>query len=366
MSESVIDKFIQNYYGLEIIIFVGSFLFCIIPKIIKKFDRLAKIFPILTLVSAGFLLGVLLLDFIPHMFPHDHDHSHNHDDDIYHRSITVGMVSAGIALLSLITIDQCIIKHDHCEEATEDVEEMHECHDKRNDKKDICEDKDINHHHCTKLDLSETNIIKHSHIKDVEECHEEEICLDKNKNVKGQDFGCCNTKMLQNTQSKTRALIYIFSISIHSFFEGLGMKPNGLGTYEFGILIHKILESFAIGTTLFNSAFSFKICVLMNVFYSLLTPLGIYIGKICSSNSFPIFKIPISYYFNGLALGSLMFIVFLEMIPGAFHKKGNKIFKMLGLIGGFIFSAIVITMTHSHAENSHGHHAHEPHSHQHH
>ncbi|KAK6090440.1 hypothetical protein P3W45_000537 [Vairimorpha bombi] len=341
MSNNLLDNFIQKYCGLEIIIFVGSFSFCIFPKIIKKVDKLARIFPILTLVSAGFLLGVLLLDFIPHMFPHSHKHHHD-EDDIYHRSIAVGMISAGVALLSLITIDQCVIKHDHCEEATEDVGEKHECGDK--------EEKNDSHHQCTDLDLSENNIIKHSHVKGVENCHEEEKYPER-ENIKRQDFGCCNTKMLQNTQSKTRALIYIFSISIHSLFEGLGMRPSGFGAYEFGILIHKILESFAIGTTLFNSAFSFNVCVLMNIFYSFLTPLGIYLGKIFSSDLFTIFNISISFYFNGLALGSLMFIVFLEMIPGAFHKKGNKSCKMSGLIGGFLFSAFIIIMTHSHQEH---------------
>ncbi|WUR02885.1 ZIP zinc transporter [Vairimorpha necatrix] len=292
MVKTYLNTFLQDYYGFEVGIFCLSFLFCLIPKAIKSVNRLTKIFPILTLSSAGFLLAVLLLDFIPHMFPHEH-HNHSHEKHEHHShgdiNTTVGMICAGLSLLCLIAIDQCVIKHDHCEDNQE--------HD----------------HH------------EHNH-------NEENI-------------GCCNTEMLQKTESKTKALIYIASISIHSFFEGLAIKPRDLGSYELGIVLHKILESFAIGMTLFNSAFSFPVCLLMNAFYSILTPIGMVISRNAAGNIYKIFDVPINFIFNGLALGSLIFIVFLEMIPGAFHKKGNKAYKMLGLILGFVLSSILIVMT---------------------
>lgn len=338
MPVDIFNKFAKDYFGLEIIIFTLSFVFCLLPKAIKKVDKLSKIFPILTLASAGFLLAVLLLDFIPHMFPHEHvvlnntpskhthnasqnccNHTHAHDDhDQAHYNTIVGMVCAGLSLLGLIGIDQCIIKHDHCEESHD--EHLHDTH----------------HEH-----------VHHFHSENIQQSN---ICNElESEDFINQDIGCCNTKMLKNTESKTKALIYIFSISIHSFFEGLAMKKSTFTSYEFGIILHKILESFAIGMTLFNSAFSFLVCLLMNAFYSFLTPLGMFISRYFGSNLFQIGKVPISVIFNGLALGSLMFIVFLEMIPGAFHKKGNKSLKMLGLVLGFVLSASLIVLTgHSH------------------
>lgn len=289
----------NNYFFIEALLFFASFISCLIPKGIKRFDKLSKIFPFLTLVSAGLLLAVLLLDFLPHMFlDHSHDKNHNHDHSHSKTQnydvITAGMLSAGVALLCLIGIDQCIINHNHCEENDE--------------------------HH------------EHSHTN----------------NIETEDIGCCNTKMLKNTKSKTQALIYILSISIHSFFEGLAFQKNkNFSSFELGILAHKILESFAIGTTLFNSALSFKVCIFLNIFYSLLTPFGIWLAYNHSGEAYKIGDVPISMLFKGLALGSLIFVVFMEMIPGAFHKSGNKLAKMGGLTLGFVISSITIYKSHS-------------------
>lgn len=292
----------NNNYFIETLLFLASFISCIIPKGIKKFDKLSKIFPFLTLVSAGLLLAVLLLDFLPHMLfdhshhknhSHDHSHNHSHSKTQSFEVITAGMLSAGVALLCLIGIDQCIINHNHCEENDE-----HEHHD-------------------------------HLHLEN-------------------EDIGCCNTKMLKNTKSKTQALIYIVSISIHSFFEGLAFqKKNNFSSFELGILAHKILESFAIGTTLFNSALSFKVCIFLNIFYSLLTPFGIWLAYNHSGEAYKIGHIPVSMLFKGLALGSLIFVVFMEMIPGAFHKSGNKLAKMGGLTLGFSISSLAIYKSHA-------------------
>jgi solute carrier family 39 (zinc transporter), member 1/2/3 len=303
-------------------VFSLSLMICILPKVVTRIGTIRRIYPFITLFSAGFLLGVQLLDLTPHMFEmSSHKHAHDGHRHEHPREMMLGFFVTGLSFLFLVAIDTFVLKHMHC-----DAENEH----------------GAGHHH-------------HSHEDEPAHSHSKTIPKDPvYGQVKGgalppasEQLGCCNTELIKSTKSKTQALIYILGISIHSFFEGLALNPTGgIGSLEMGLLLHKVLESFALGVPLFASGYNFKGNLSLALVYSSLTPLGIVLGGITDGFSeMTLMKC----VFQGLALGSIMFMVGVEMIPPCLTRtKGNPFLKMSVLVGGYVTSAAVIKLTDHH------------------
>ncbi|TBU02851.1 putative ZIP zinc transporter [Hamiltosporidium tvaerminnensis] len=298
--------------------FTISALLCVVPKILTKIKHVKTAFPYMTVFSAGLMLSVILQDFIPHLTSdgchssntkicpvhkktiskcpddcsakqkslddHHHDHKHHDHSSGAHSHFNYGFLIAGVTFIFLLGIDSIVLKHSHC------------------DNRDLIE----NHH-------------LHDHDK----------------------FGSCNTESLKYSTSKLQAFVFLISLSVHSFFEGLVFNGSGsMKTYEIGVLIHKALESFALGVTIFSTKFS-KVTIFLLIFvYSLLTPLGIVLANGISLNHIT------ENIFNGLALGSTLFIIFVEMIPPNFHSSDDNIAKVAVLFAGYSLTSLVIFLMH--------------------
>lgn len=296
----------MNQTGFIVLVFLVSFGTAVLPQFITKILIIKKVYTYLTALAAGFLFAVLMLEFIPHLFSEEKPHCTKHDlftedctgckdastghgkhhggghkgHEEHNDGNTKGLIAAGTAFLLLIAVDSLFLHHTHC--PTE-------------------------------------NHAQHDH----------------------DSIGTCNTSALKYTTSISQAIILIAALSLHSFFEGMAFsKKNnvkGLTGMEQGLVIHKILESFAIGVTMAASQFSTLSSILLLLLYSVLTPLGIIMAnglikyrKIC----------------DGLALGSTMFIVCVEMIPTLLHSKHKRI-ENVGIVGclgaGFVLTSILLT-----------------------
>lgn len=287
------------------------------------------LYPYIITFSAGFMLSVMLIDFIPHLIEPHHSHTHKtrmcplHKTNEYYECkkthtdddekelkklediesekakkndgkkhsckshFNKGLFTAGLAFIFLIAIDSIVLNHSHCDN-------KHEIEDHT----------------------------KHNH----------------------DSFGTCNTSALKYTTSMTQAIILILALSIHSFFEGLAInKDASSASFETGILIHKILESFTLGVTMASSKFGFSSVFVLSTAYSCLTPLGMFVSNRCAINN------TVKEIFNGLALGSTLFIACIEMIPPIFHSKStmtNNFIKIGCLAGGYLFTSAIITVFH--------------------
>ncbi|KAG5858797.1 ZIP zinc transporter protein [Encephalitozoon hellem] len=307
-----------------LIIFSSSLVVCLSPKMITSLKIVRRVFPFLTLLTAGFLLGVQLLELSPHMVTDCHEHSgHDHHHGHHtHESPMLGFFTAGLSFIFLLAIDTIVLKHKHCEEGEK----------KRHTHNAGCHGNDPHH----KVDAQGNHTQKTS-----------EKPLDAQTSAKeAERLGCCDpSEVIKNTSSKTQVFIYILGISIHSFFEGLAFNSiDKIGSLEMGLILHKVLESFALGVPLFTSGFNFSTGLILALFYSSLTPIGIMIG---SAPGF--FDQTIKNIFKGLALGSIMFMVSIEMIPPMFnHPKVSRIHGILTLLIGYLSSAAVIHCSHPH------------------
>ncbi|KAI5180295.1 solute carrier family 39 (zinc transporter), member 1/2/3, partial [Pancytospora epiphaga] len=274
-----------NVYVASAALFVISVVLCFLPKLIIAKAATKKIYPLITMLTAGIQLATILLDLVPHMLLYEHHHheegvqhhfngltqshshshsndhlktdSHNHSHD--HSHITSPLMVAGGVFIILLCVDILFLHGNSCSHEHSENDQSH---------------KHVHNH-----------LHNHSH----------------------ENIGTCNTSAIAKSSNRIQALIVLIAISLHSFFEGLSVSEKRItSTFAFGLLLHKILESFALGVAIFASLFGPLAKFFMVCFYSLLTPLGIIIASLLQSKDQTY-----AIWFNALSLGSLLFIVFI-------------------------------------------------------
>lgn len=264
-------------------VFIVSLILSSFPFIVKNRFGLKRASGELMMASGGFMLATALLDLVPHVCntadeKHDHhkgehDHKHSHKEQnssgCCSNKFYPGLFFAGVSYIFLLLIDTVIIKHSHCEKETDHFEHSH----------------DENGH-----------------------------CMD----------------VIKNTTSKLQAFLLLFSLSIHSIFEGLAVANSAGVSLWASLLIHKALESFSLGLTLFTTTFSKAFLSSMVFLYSMLTPLGMVLAEMVGKNKL------VTDFFNGLALGSMFFIVFVEIVSPQLHNSHNNKKKMFFFMSGYL------------------------------
>lgn len=390
----------SNVIVLSTVIFVISLVMCYLPSTISSTKFLKKFYPFVTIAAAGFMLAMLLMDFIPHVngsckqqshihsnkndhktrhsledckepatcqehrsdvLTHKHADHHDHSDteNIPFFWKNFGFFMAGISFILLLGIDSLLLQHSHCD--NEQIINMNDGLNHGPHEHEYC------HIHCeTQNKKQEPNEIEISKSINVDQnrTHESKsdstetdkrivLNIEKKENKNAHDHtleGSCNTTALRDQKGTIQAIIFIIALSLHSLFEGLAMSSESVGLFEVGIVIHKALESFALGFTISIAEFTKLQKIILMTIYSILTPVGIFINsvlKTLSHNSKSTFcnHLIISTC-NGLALGSILFIVCIEMIPPNFHSKGANLIKILTLAGGYLLTNVFIFFAH--------------------
>lgn len=160
--------------------------------------------------------GVVLGALMMHMLPHVIE-SEDDDNKVY----PYGALCAGLAFLLLFAIDRLFLTHSHLPNTPLSVEKS---------------------------------------------CHSNDL------------MGGCHTDAISPSSSKAQAFVFVLALSVHSFFEGLGMATQqtekNIVSYIISLFTHKWLEAFAMGVTIMNAYFSHTVSFLLILFYSSLTPLG--------------------------------------------------------------------------------------------
>lgn len=150
----------------------------------------------------------------------------------------------------------------------------------------------------------------------------------------------------KNTVPYILALILI----IHAVTEGAAM---GIGTtlsetlmLFIAIVAHKGSESFALCVTLLKHELPFRRIVLIVIFFSLMTPLGISFGT--AINEFSIAKEDalIAAIFNAFAAGTFLYISTLHHIHFHQHSRDTQgLFEFASLVAGVSAMALIALWT---------------------
>jgi len=326
---------------------------------------------LLNCMAGGVIMGVLLFHLIPEMVvnsPHLHDqasrhgghHHHDHDGheccsrpggletagDGSRREEAAfclgdyewGALAAGLSFFLLLGTDRLFLTHYNCRNkdgsSGENKEHRHAHHPHG-----LVETLKAGAASLSRDEGSRTETRKEDG-EDHSSCHSADV------------VGGCHVEGISEASTKMQSFIFVMVLSLHSFLEGLAINSIGQKTrlmiFMFGFLFHKCLEAFALGINVFKANFAGLHSISLNVFYALLTPLGIVMGlAIPNSHANGI----LCCVLNGLAVGSFLFVACIEMIVPEFHKADRLISYKFGctLVGFLLMAAVsIIPDSHTH------------------
>ncbi|XP_076264511.1 zinc transporter ZIP1-like [Rhynchophorus ferrugineus] len=156
----------------------------------------------------------------------------------------------------------------------------------------------------------------------------------------------------------------VLALSFHAVFEGLavGLESSVEKVWYLfaAIATHKLVIGFCVGVELVSSKTKTLLVLLYIGTFAVVTPLGIGIGIILSnleSNEQDITCIVL----QGMAAGTLLYVVFFEVLARERDNRHSGIYQLLAILAGFFVMFGLQALTgheHSHG-HSHGDHNHE-------
>ena len=155
-----------------------------------------------------------------------------------------------------------------------------------------------------------------------------------------------------NSHSSVRSLILVTALSMHSVFEGLavGLQTNYEKVLQIfaAITLHKSILAFSLGLNLAQSRLSLRGVIQSNLAFSVTSPIGIGIGlavvELAPANYITGL---INGILQGLACGTFLYVVFLEILPSEFmgqHSPADRMLRTLSFILGFSTVALLLLL----------------------
>ncbi|TRY68979.1 hypothetical protein TCAL_09729, partial [Tigriopus californicus] len=149
-------------------------------------------------------------------------------------------------------------------------------------------------------------------------------------------------------QSSLRGFLVILALSLHAVFEGIAVgltnKEANVWYLLFAIAAHKYVIAFCLGIQFVTTGIRpFLIIIYIGVF-SLISPFGILIGTLLTGTVSVDEELqnPTVTILQGLATGTLLYVVFFEVLENERRQKKMKgIYQALFVILGFLVMIVV-------------------------
>ncbi|KAJ8398466.1 hypothetical protein AAFF_G00427210 [Aldrovandia affinis] len=142
-----------------------------------------------------------------------------------------------------------------------------------------------------------------------------------------------------NSHSAIRSFILVFSLSLHSVFEGLavGLQRDRQKVLEIcmALLLHKSIIAFSLSLKLTQGRLRRAAVTGCLLLFSVMSPLGIGVGiALTEAKSTPQHQLARSTL-EGLAAGTFIYITFMEILPHELGTPQYRIPKVALLLTGF-------------------------------
>lgn len=138
--------------------------------------------------------------------------------------------------------------------------------------------------------------------------------------------------------SALRACVLVFSLALHSVFEGLavGLQRDRARAMELclALLLHKGILAVSLSLRLLQSHLRAKVVAGCGILFSCMTPLGIGLGAALAESAGPLHQLAQSVL-EGMAAGTFLYITFLEILPQELATSDQRILKVILLLSGF-------------------------------
>ncbi|XP_054409031.2 zinc transporter ZIP1 isoform X1 [Pongo abelii] len=140
------------------------------------------------------------------------------------------------------------------------------------------------------------------------------------------------------TPSALRACVLVFSLALHSVFEGLavGLQRDRARAMELclALLLHKGILAVSLSLRLLQSHLRAQVVAGCGILFSCMTPLGIGLGAALAESAGPLHQLAQSVL-EGMAAGTFLYITFLEILPQELASSEQRILKVILLLAGF-------------------------------
>lgn len=145
-----------------------------------------------------------------------------------------------------------------------------------------------------------------------------------------------------------RPLMLLAALSLHSIFEGLaiGLQKTTQDTLQIfaALTLHKVIVAFSIGLNNVQSQFPLRVIFGLDLVFSLMSPIGIALGigieNLSDSRTIGI----VTSVLQGIACGTFLYVVFMELLPHEFMAKRNHPDRMLKVLASLIGIAIIVVL----------------------
>ena len=145
--------------------------------------------------------------------------------------------------------------------------------------------------------------------------------------------------------SLIKGLVIIIAFSVHSIFDGLaiGLQSTGsrIWTMLFAISTHKLVIAFVISVELYQQSKRISIVIINMALFSIMSPIGIVIIILTESSIKDSFKSsPSMIILNALAIGTILYIVFFEILQ-KINVNLTGLIQFASMIFGFIVMLVI-------------------------
>jgi len=153
-------------------------------------------------------------------------------------------------------------------------------------------------------------------------------------------------------QANMRGFLVILALSLHAVFEGIAVglshSPTAVWYLFFAIAAHKYVISFCCGVQFVTSGVKTVLVIIYIAVFSLISPVGIGIGlgltsTISSEAEAQTVTVTV---LQGLAAGTLLYVVFFEVLEKERQKKKNGLLQVIFVVLGFVVMVLVQLVGH--------------------
>jgi len=148
-------------------------------------------------------------------------------------------------------------------------------------------------------------------------------------------------------EASLRGFLVILALSLHAVFEGVALgcahNVSSIWYLFFAIASHKFVISFCVGMQFVSSGLKVALTVAYVATFSIISPVGAGIGIALSETvtSEASLQTSVVTVLQGLATGTLLYVVFFEIIEKERNKKTNGLLMVSFIFLGFLVMTAV-------------------------
>ena len=147
-------------------------------------------------------------------------------------------------------------------------------------------------------------------------------------------------KLLKLKEHIVASLIILLAFSAHSIFDGvtIGVQSETSAVWKvfFAIASHKSIVSLALGMQLFEKKNNYLVTLINMILFSIMSPIGIVLTFATKTSTDKSVKSMIEIILSALATGTILYIVFIEILQ---RDRAKDPFKLFGLI---LFTSMIL------------------------